>query len=305
MDKTPVSEFELRTDGRVDRALAGQLQYSRTTIQGWIREGRVRVDGEQINDKSHAVEAGDVARVEFPEQQFDPDRAHPEPGEVPVVHEDDHLIVINKPRDLVVHPAGGHPGGTLANRLLYHYPDLSEVGESHRAGMVHRLDRETTGIMLIARTQQAYDTLKKQFANRTVRKKYRTVLEGELEDERVRVRVPIGRHPDNYLLRKADPAGKQAETLVDVVARHDYRTAAWCRPKTGRTHQIRVHARYLGHPVLGDEKYGTMTSGRLMLHAESITVSHPGSGEDVTYEAPPPEEVSETWDRTVNPSESG
>lgn len=272
-----IQRVEVRREDRLDRILANNLPDSRNRLQAWIESGRVRVDEETVTDKSHRVREGQTVEVSVPPRRVR-EGVVPESGPLDVVYEDEHLLAVDKPAGMLVHPTSGERRGTLVNRLLYHYPDLSDVGKSHRSGLVHRLDRGTSGVLLVARSDTVLADLKEEFRRRRVKKTYRALLEGELQDRSIEVRVPLSRHPNNPVLRHPDPAGKYALTEIRTVAAADGVTAVRCFPETGRTHQIRVHAQYLGHPVLGDPKYGSGGDERLMLHAARLTFEHPHEG---------------------------
>ncbi|MFB6355397.1 MAG: RluA family pseudouridine synthase [bacterium] len=287
--------FKSEVDDRLDKVINRNVPRSRSKIQDWIREGRIRVEDDIVTSKSHPVKSGQQLELDVPEDKLRKSKIKPEPGELDVIHEDSSLLVLNKSAGIVVHPAPGNQTGTLANHLLHHYPDLSSVTDPYRAGLVHRLDRGTSGVILVARSPQAYQHLKQQFQNRTVKKQYRAILTGKLEDESLQIEVPIGKHPTNPSLRKAQSTGRYAETYVEVDTCTDEASTVYCWPKTGRTHQIRVHSLYINHPVVGDEQYGGKQASRMMLHAESIQFDHPETEQEVEFQASLPLEVEETW----------
>jgi len=288
--------FEANDSDRLDKVLNGFVPRSRSQIQRWIEQGKVRVDDRIVTQKSKKILSGQKLEIEVTIEEQEQSGFEAEQGRLEVLHEDDYLIVVNKPSGLIVHPTESIKKGTLVNRLLHRYPELASVGEKHRAGLAHRLDKGTSGVLLVARTETCLEHLKQQFRRREVQKTYRVVLTGEVADETVRIEVPIGYNPRNRMLRKATPEGRYAESVFEREAVGDQVTAAWCRPKTGRTHQIRIHAKYMGHPVVGDQKYGGDTASRLMLHSESIEFIHPGKEVPVEFTASPPEEVVELWD---------
>lgn len=294
-----VQHLKARREERLDKVLSGSLPYSRSRLQAWIEAGRVRVDDATVTRKSERVHPGQDVEVTVPPRESR-EGVVPESGPLEVLHEDEAFLAVEKPPGMLVHPTAHERSGTLVNRLLFHYPELSEVGESHRAGLVHRLDRPTSGVLLVARTESALRTLKDQFRRRRVKKTYRAVLEGDLRDGSVEVQVPLGRHPDNPVLRSADPSGKYAFTEIERVGGSPERTAVYCYPKTGRTHQIRIHARYLGHPVVGDAKYGSGGEERLMLHAEALRFEHPRESRSFTVRSTRAEEALPPWDVLVS-----
>ncbi|MFP4687245.1 MAG: RluA family pseudouridine synthase [bacterium] len=285
-------------EGRLDKLLSRALPYSRSILQKLIKEGAVQVDGEIVCDKSYSCSGDEKVTVEISEEAFS-DRIKPEDGPLEMLYEDEFLLAVNKPAGMIVHPTGGVKAGTLVNRLLYHYPELEKVGGAQRSGLVHRLDRGTSGVVLIARSNKILAELQQQFKDKAVKKTYRAVLGGELADSRLRIEVPIARHPHNPLLRRAAAAGKKAVTKLQVAGRGRGLTSVWCYPLTGRTHQIRIHCKYINHPVLGDKKYGGKKAERLMLHAEKISFKHPLTDKIIKVETEPPREVLERWQKQV------
>lgn len=284
----------LSEPGRLDRELARLVDFSRNRVQSLIEDGGVMVDGETVTDKSYSVEPDTTVSYTVPDPRAEK-APGPEEGPLDVLHEDEGLLVLDKPSGIIVHPAPSHRAGTLVNRILHHYPEQANVGEPERAGLVHRLDRGTSGVLLVARSEEVLSALKDQFRARTVTKKYQAVVRGNFDDESVRIEVPIGRDPRNPTLRRADPEGKRAVTVVEKQGDRDGRSALECRPRTGRTHQLRVHLKYLGHPILGDVKYNGPPGERLMLHAKSIEFIHPLTDNSLRVEADTPDEVSQLW----------
>lgn len=288
--------YEADTSDRLDKVLNDFIARSRSQIQRWIEQGKVRVDGEIVTQKSKKVHTGQEIEIEVMVEEEEESGYRAEKGELEIIYQDEHLIAVNKPSGLIVHPTESIKKGTLVNRLLYRFPQLASVGKEYRAGLAHRLDKGTSGVLLVARTEDCLEHLKQQFRRREVQKTYRVIMSGELADETLRIQVPIGYNPRNRMLRKASPEGRYAESVFDREAAKNQMSAVWCRPKTGRTHQIRVHAKYLGHPVVGDQKYGGDQANRLMLHSESIGFTHPNSEESVQFRANIPEEVEKLWD---------
>jgi len=286
--------YEAESSDRLDVVLNEVIPQSRSVLQDWIQQGRVRVDDEIVTQKSKRVQGGQTIEVDTPDRE-ETEGIIPEDKPIDVIYEDESLIVLHKPAGLIVHPTESVVKDTLANRLVHHYPELASVGESHRAGLAHRLDRPTSGVLVVARTNEALRGIQKQFKDRTVEKKYRTILTGELDDESLRIEVPIGYNSRNRMLRSADPTGQYAETTFDREAVGQDMSAVWSKPLTGRTHQIRVHAKYVGHPVVGDEKYGGTGASRLMLHSEAIEFIHPKTKEKMTFCVEPEKEVLSLW----------
>lgn len=288
----------LEQKGRLDKLLSSNLPYSRSLIQKLIKQGSVKVDGETVTDKSQLCSEGQKVKLKISEDEISTE-IKPESGPLDIVYQDDQILAVNKPSGMIVHPAVSVKKGTLVNRLLYHYPDLADVGGRRRSGLAHRLDRGTSGIVIIARSDDVLKNIQNQFKQREVKKTYRAVLGGELVDSRLRIEVPIARNSKNPLLRCASPSGKKAQTRIEVAGRGRGLTSVWCYPLTGRTHQIRVHCKYIGHPVLGDKKYGGKKAVRLMLHAEKINFKHPKNDRIITIETEPPREVLDKWKKQL------
>jgi 23S rRNA pseudouridine1911/1915/1917 synthase len=253
---------------------------------------------------SYSVKAGDRVVVMAP-GEVDPDQARPAPEALPlaVIYEDDALLVVNKPAGMVVHPAPGHPGGTLVNALLARYPTLAGSGDD-RPGIVHRLDRDTSGVIVIAKSEQVRCALQKQFQGRSVHKAYVALLYGHLEPARGRIEAPLGRDPHHRQRMAVLPGGREAATEYRVVehlvlhsgpAAGDY-TLVEALPQTGRTHQIRVHLASIGHPVVGDRVYGRrkarLPAPRQFLHASRLEIQHPVTGRRMEFEAPLPPDLT-------------
>ena len=242
---------------------------------------------------AHRLETGDLVHA-----LIEPVReaiATPEDIALAILYEDDRLVVIDKPAGLTVHPGGGTPSGTLANALAHHFGSLSDVQGPERPGIVHRLDKDTSGVILVARDDAAHHHLADQFRERTVQKEYLCVVRGVPELDSDLVDAPIGPHkriPTRMAIRL--DVGRPSTTLYEVVERYPRHALVRCRPRSGRTHQIRVHMRHAGFPIVSDRFYGgveeplTAFCPRQALHARRITVEHPGSGERVTFEAPIP-----------------
>ncbi len=287
---------------RLDRFLAGLgLPLSRSRLQKLIRDGSVTVDGRTVAP-SRALRGGERIRIAVPEARED--RAAPEAIPVTVVYEDPHLVVVDKPRGLVVHPSAGHPSGTLVNALLHRCPDLSGVGGVLRPGIVHRLDKDTSGLLVVAKDDETHRALQTQFRTRSVDKVYLAVVLGRLAGEGV-VDRPIGRHPRDRKRMAVDaPRGRDARTRWRAVQELRGATLVEVRIETGRTHQIRVHLASLGHPVAGDPDYGGTRRVRGIadpavrrrlaretsqaLHAWKLAFTHPRTGEPLAFETPPP-----------------
>ena len=267
---------------RVDAALAALMpDMSRSGLQKLIDEGAVTGDGKALKKKAR-VTAGQSIDVEIPE----PEPLDVIPQDIPldIVYEDSDLIVINKPRGLVVHPAAGHPDGTVVNALLFHCGDqLSGINGVLRPGIVHRIDRDTSGLLVIAKNDTAHRSLAEQIAEHHMERIYEAIVLGNTQDEGT-VNAPIGRHPtDRKRMAIVPRGGKEAVTHYTALARYNGWTHVQCRLETGRTHQIRVHMASIGHPVAGDPVYGpkkdTFNLAGQCLHAKTLCFVHPVSGE--------------------------
>jgi 23S rRNA pseudouridine1911/1915/1917 synthase len=269
---------------RLDVALAAALgQYSRSRLQAWIRAGRVRLDGQVRDDVRHAVRGGETALVE-PAADPSGQPASAQPVEFPIVYQDGSLIVIDKPAGLVVHPGSGNWDGTLLNGLLHFDPRL---GALPRAGIVHRLDKDTTGLMVVARTLVAQTDLVRQLQARRVRRDYLAIVRGRLEQGGT-VDAPIGRHPTQRVRMAVVATGKPAVTHFRPREALSNATLVACSLETGRTHQIRVHMAHIGHPLLGDTLYGGPRASlpRQALHATRLGLVHPETGAAMKWTSP-------------------
>jgi 23S rRNA pseudouridine1911/1915/1917 synthase len=282
---------------RLDAWLARrQPELSRARWQALIREGHVRIDGAATKPNHHLRE-GECLTFEIPPAK--PAALEPEPVPLSIIHEDADIIVVNKQAGLVVHPAPGHGTGTLVNGLLHHCHDLAGVGGELRPGIVHRLDKDTTGVLVVAKNEAAMKSLGRQFRNRSVKKEYVALVWGHPEPERGTLETLVGRSPHNRQKMSASPhVGRHAVTTYETMERLGPATLLKVRIETGRTHQIRVHMAHLGHPVVGDTRYGGarrtvpgLVAGRQLLHARTLTLEHPGTGEVMEFEAPLPEDM--------------
>jgi len=267
---------------------------SRSQAKRLIEDGFVVVDGEESKPAAK-VRAGDEVEVTIPP----PDAAGlvAEPIPLDVLWEDEWLIAVNKPPGMVVHPAAGNWTGTLVNALLHHCRRLSASDEVTRPGIVHRLDKDTSGVIVAAKDTEMHWRLAEQFAAREVEKEYRVLVGGRVQDDRVVVTANIERHPkERKRMRATDVGGREAETLLEVIERFEHATYLRVLPKTGRTHQIRVHCAHVRHPVLGDTVYGRgkaerrlgLDVPRQMLHAHRLAFTHPATGRRVELTAPLP-----------------
>ena len=291
-DWTPI-EFVVSADDaklRLDHFLAKRLpEYSRSRLQQLIRTGFVRVNGATTRPRQ-IVRAGDkIDLTEPPVEKID---VRPEPIPLEVLFEDGDLIVINKPAGLTVHPGAGHRQHTLVNALLSHCATLSGIGGKERPGIVHRLDKETSGCLVVAKNDTAHRELSTQFAARTVEKIYLALVAGKLRKPSGVIEEKIGRHPiHRQRMSATSPRGRSAKTEYRVIRSSDQASLVECRLHSGRTHQIRVHLHHLGHPVLGDKIYAPRFAknfARQMLHAWKLGFRHPRTGKWKHFEAPLP-----------------
>ena len=294
------------TEGvRLDAFLASRdLGLTRSALQKLLEDGMVRVDGKAVK-KNTLSAAGDTFFVTLPELADIP--LVPQDIPLDVVYEDGDVIVVNKPRGLVVHPAPGHPDGTLVNALLYHCGDtLSGIGGEKRPGIVHRIDKDTSGLIIAAKNDAAHLALSAQLSDHSLCREYEAVVRGRLREDSGTVDAPIGRHPtDRKRMAVTQKASRSAVTHWEVIARYGGYTHVRCRLETGRTHQIRVHMAYIGHPLLGDFTYGAPSPDKGLegqcLHARRLRFVHPTSGELVELETPLPDYFLEVLKRLGNP----
>ena len=284
---------------RLDRVVALVTGRSRAEAAGLVDEGAVRLDGRPVTTRAHRVVEGDALEVDVPdlppEVELTGDVAVP----VPVVHEDEHLVVVDKPAGLVVHPGAGQAAGTLVHGLLARYPEMRDVGQPDRPGIVHRLDKGTSGLMLVARTEAAYETLVAMLAAREVDRRYRTLVWGTVTSPTGMVDAPVGRSSRDRTRMAVTVTGKPARTRYEVVRTFHEPvevTELRCRLETGRTHQIRVHLASIGHRVVGDGRYGgerqSLPMARPFLHAEQLGLDHPVTDEPLAFTSPLPDDLA-------------
>ena len=279
---------------RIDRFLSGEdTGMSRSALQALVADGHVQCNGKTVA-KSLKLKAGDTVLLEIPDAK--PIEAVPQEIPLDIVYEDAHLLVVNKPKGMVVHPAPGNPDGTLVNALLYHCGEsLSGIGGRKRPGIVHRIDRDTSGLIIAAKNDAAHLALAAQLADHTLARTYECLAAGNFREDSGTVDAPIGRHPvDRKRMAVVRQGGREAVTHWEVIARYPGVTHLRCRLETGRTHQIRVHLAYIGHPILGDTVYGAKKpvaglTGQC-LHAVGLRFIHPRTGEPVELTCPLPEE---------------
>lgn len=291
---------------RIDQAVASLLpQYSRSRLQQWLKSGGIKVNGKLVRPKDKVL-GGEHVQVNVEEEGGD-DRA--EDITLDVVFEDEHLLVVNKPPGLVVHPGAGNPSGTLLNALLAHSPGVAHVP---RAGIVHRLDKDTSGLLVVAKDLETQNYLVKQIQERKVNRVYHAVAYGNLTRPEGLIEGAIARHPIHRRKMAMRKDGKSAKTWFRVLTRYQDHTLVECKLETGRTHQIRVHMQSLGFPLVGDVTYGghyrrpksgdealgdlLKDFGRQALHARKLGFVHPVSGKELTFQAPYPDDLDELLD---------
>jgi 23S rRNA pseudouridine1911/1915/1917 synthase len=286
---------------RLDRFLARELpEYSRSRIQQLIHTGFVRLNGATTRPRQ-LIRSGD--KVEVSKPPVEKIETRPEPIPLDILFEDDDLIVINKPAGLVVHPGAGHREHTLVNALLSHCPILSGIGGKERPGIVHRLDKDTSGCLIVAKNDAAHRELSRQFAERSVEKIYLALVAGKLRKQSGVIEEKIGRHPmHRQRMSVASSRGRTAKTEYRIVRMGLMATLIECRLHSGRTHQVRVHLHHLGHPVLGDKVYGARLVKdfpRQLLHAWKLGFRHPRTGEWKNFEAPLPDDFATVMKLTI------
>jgi 23S rRNA pseudouridine1911/1915/1917 synthase len=289
---------------RIDRVVSMIAEVSRSEATALIQAGEVRLSGEVVTTRTAKVAEGDVIELDVPEHDPTGGLEADAAVAVPLVHVDEHLLVIDKPSGVVVHPGAGQRTKTLVHGLLAHHPEVAGVGDPSRPGIVHRLDKGTSGLLLVARTQPAYEALVAALAARTVHRRYRAVVWGHVQAASGLIDAPIGRSTREPTLMAVAERGKEARTRYEVLRRFDEPvpvTELACELETGRTHQIRVHLRSIGHPVVGDTKYGgarqSLPMGRPFLHAEGLALDHPITGEPLAFESALPADLLELLGR--------
>lgn len=296
---------EADTNLRLDKYLSQEIDHlTRSYIQKLLARGEVLVNGGKVK-ASYKVQVGDVVTLEQPESV----ELIVEPEQIPldIYYEDEHIIVVNKCRGMVVHPAEGNFSGTLVNALLYHSQDLSGINGVTRPGIVHRIDKDTTGLLVVAKNDDAHLNLAQQLKDHTVTRRYLALVLGNLKNDGGTINAPIGRDPrDRQRMAVTDKNSKTAITHFSVKNRFGQYTLLECQLETGRTHQIRVHMAFIKHPVVGDPKYGGKNKkinidGQL-LHAAVLGFKHPQTGEYMQFEAPLPNDFSKIVTCLVNES---
>ena len=276
---------------RADLLLSDTGELSRSYVQKLMAGGEVLLEGKPVRPGYKAA-AGDVFEITVPDPE-DPE-AKPENIPIDIVYEDSDIIVINKARGMVVHPAEGNYTGTLVNALLYHCQDLSDINGVRRPGIVHRIDKDTTGLLVAAKNNAAHEALAEQLKTHSISRIYTALAEGVISEASGKIDAPIGRHPvDRKRMAVNVKNGREAVTYFTVLQRYEDATLVKCRLETGRTHQIRVHMAFIGHPIVGDPVYGKKDNRGMAgqaLHAGELTLVHPSTGQQMTFTAPLPDD---------------
>jgi len=301
---------EPNSEKRLDFLIANEIPCcSRKLAASLIRKGLIRVSG-SVKKPGYRTRSGDIIEGIIPVPE--PVAFQPEPLKLDILFEDEHLVILNKPPGIVVHPAPGHYTGTIVNGLLYHCPDLEGIGGEIRPGIVHRLDKDTSGVLAVAKSHAAHLHLSSQFKSRSITKKYLAVVYGDFQEDSGVIDLPIGRHlSDRKKMSIHSRKTRVAETHWKIRERFDGITLLELKIKTGRTHQIRVHCKAIQHPIVGDPVYGIRRSGerirllsdrggaqiknisRQMLHAWRLSIKHPMTDQQISFEAPLPEDMVE------------
>lgn len=281
--------------GRTDKVLVSLLpEYSRSQIQNWLKIGAVTVDEEAIRANRKVI-AGETIKITIPEpKELD---MSPENLPLEIIYEDEDLAVVNKVQGMVVHPSAGHPNGTMVNALLYHLENLSSINDVIRPGIVHRIDKDTSGLLMVAKNNFTHESLAQQLKDKTTLRKYIALVHGNISHDKGTINAPIGRSKANRKVQAVIADGKPAVTHFKVLERFENFTLVELQLETGRTHQIRVHMQYIGFPLAGDPIYGprkTLEGKGQYLHAKKLGFKHPKTGEELVFEVPIPEEFEKT-----------
>lgn len=302
MNQVNIAVSEEQTSERLDKFLSTtEPEWSRTQVQQWVKDGLIEVNGKQVK-ANYKVQAGDQIKVEIPDPEVLDVEA--EPMDLDIYYEDADVLVVNKPRGMVVHPAPGHVSGTLVNGLMAHCTDLSGINGVMRPGIVHRIDKDTSGLLMVAKNDMAHESLVNQLVAKTVTRKYTAVVHGIIQHDTGTIDAPIGRDKkDRQSMTVTKESAKQAVTHFDVIERFQDFTVVECRLETGRTHQIRVHMKYIGYPLAGDPKYGprkTVDFNGQLLHAGVLGFDHPRTEEYIEFTAPIPADMQAFIDSLRN-----
>lgn len=287
---------------RLDKLLVSEHpDWSRSQVQIWIKEGHVKVNDAESRS-NYKVQPGDTVTLLIPDPE--PLDVMPEEMKLDFYYEDGDVLVVNKPKGMVVHPAPGHLSGTLVNGLMAHCKDLSGINGVMRPGIVHRIDKDTSGLLMVAKNDKAHESLVNQLVEKSVTRRYQAIVHGVIKHDKGTVDAPIGRDKqDRQSMTVTNEHSKDAVTHFHVLERFEGYTLIECQLETGRTHQIRVHMKYIGFPIVGDPKYGpkkTMKINGQALHAGVLGFKHPSTGEYLEFKAPLPAEFEEVISELKN-----
>ncbi|MDQ0155942.1 RluA family pseudouridine synthase [Robertmurraya andreesenii] len=301
MEKKEHIILEEEAGQRIDKVLSSlNEEWSRTQIQAWIKEGHILVNGKAVKT-NYKVSMNDAIEILIPEPEVLD--VIPEEMNLDIYYEDEDVVVVNKPKGMVVHPAPGHLTGTLVNGLMAHCKDLSGINGVLRPGIVHRIDKDTSGLLMVAKNDLAHESLVNQLVEKTVTRKYRALVHGNIPHDYGTINAPIARDPKDRQSMTVVDNGKHAVTHFQVLERFQNFTFVECQLETGRTHQIRVHMKYIGYPLAGDPKYGprkTLDLDGQALHAGVLGFEHPRTKEYLEFEAPLPKYFVELLDKLRN-----
>lgn len=291
-------EIVIKESGnRLDKAVSDSTELSRSQANDLIKLGKILVNG-QVKKAKYSVQEGDVISYEIPNEEIL--EYLPENLDIDIIYEDDDVAVVNKAQGMVVHPSAGHPNGTLVNALLYHVKDLSSINGVVRPGIVHRIDKDTSGLLMIAKNDKAHQSLAEELKNQKSLRQYWAIVHGNLPNDRGVIEAPIGRSEKDRKKQAVTAKGKDALTRFQVLERFGDYTLVELTLETGRTHQIRVHMAYIGHPIAGDNLYGprkTLKGKGQFLHAKTLGFTHPKTGDLLTFTSDLPQIFSETLDK--------
>ncbi|MEC0767326.1 RluA family pseudouridine synthase [Bacillus atrophaeus] len=293
MDQFEITALPEQKSERIDKFLASaEKDWSRTQVQQWVKDGHIEVNGSPVK-ANYKMQPGDQVKVTVPEPEALDVLA--EPMDLDIYYEDQDVLVVNKPRGMVVHPAPGHVTGTLVNGLMAHCKDLSGINGVMRPGIVHRIDKDTSGLLMVAKNDMAHESLVNQLVHKTVTRKYMAVVHGIISHDDGTIDAPIGRDKKDRQSMTVVREGKNAVTHFHVLERFQDFTFVECQLETGRTHQIRVHMKYIGFPLAGDPKYGprkTIDFNGQALHAGILGFQHPRTDKYIEFEAPLPDDMT-------------
>lgn len=286
---------EQEKNERIDKVITSfNEDWSRSQVQQWVKNGHLTVNGVQVKS-NYKMQLHDQIVLTIPDPEVL--EVVPEKMDLDIVYEDEDVVVVNKPRGMVVHPAPGHYSGTLVNGLMYHCKDLSGINGVIRPGIVHRIDKDTSGLLMVAKNDRAHESLVEQLKAKTTKRIYKAIVHGVIAHDNGTIDAPIGRDKqDRQSMTVTDENGRDAVTHFNVLERFTNFTFVQCQLETGRTHQIRVHLKYIGYPLAGDPKYGpkkTLDIEGQALHAEVLGFTHPRTGEQLEFQAPIPDDMEQ------------